>query len=296
MDKDSSGTIKLLKDILTIVIASACGAVGIYIFTKSAHFAPVGGDGIAQMLSEVTPISFYYWQLIINIPLIILGFIFLKKKYIFYTLGYILLSSLFIFIFDITKCPTIECENDTGLRLLCAVFAGICLGFRTGLMLRIDGSSGGMDIPSSIYVKKNPGKSAEIVIGILSLLVAACSYFLYHDFIAILLSVIEMVGLMLFSGIAQRQSLGVLEFKIVTKNPEDVRKLVINKFRHGVTIVDSQGGFTKNKEVIMFTVIRRRELSNFLTELGKIPHTFAYYSDVDGVSGNFRYRKEDKAK
>lgn len=295
MVKDNSNEIKLLKDIVTIVLSAACGAIGIYIFTKSAHFAPVGGDGIAQMLSEVTPISFYFWQLIINIPLLIIGFIFLKRKYIFYTLGYILLSSLFVFILEITKCPSIEC-TDNGLRLLCACFAGLCLGFRTGLMLRIGGSSGGMDIPSSLYCKRHPGKSPEIIIGILSLIVAACSYFLYRDFISILLSVIEMVGLMLFSGIAEKQTLGVLEFTIVTKNPEEVRELIIKKFRHGVTIVDSQGGYTKNKEVVMFTVIRRRELSNFLTEVGKVPNTFAYYSNVDGISGNFRYRKEDKAK
>lgn len=300
MNETKSKRILLIKDILTIIVASLLGAVGIHIFSKSANFAPIGGDGIAKMLSEVTVVSFYYWQLIINIPLIVIGYIFLKKKYIVYTLGYILCSSLFVFILEITNCPSIQTVSkgvsDTGLRLMCACFAGIILGVRTGFMLRIGGSSGGTDIPACLFNIKFKGKDVELVIGVLSITIALCSYFLYRDFISIMLSMVEMIALVFFCGIAQKDARNALEFKIITKHPDEVRKLTINKFRHGVTMIEGKGGFTNNNETIIFTVIGRRELSNYLEEISKIPDTFAYYSNVIGIRGNFRWRREDKAK
>jgi len=296
MNEKKSKRILLVKDIATIIIASMLGAIGIHIFSKNANFAPIGGDGIAKMLSEVTVISFYFWQLIINIPLIIIGYIFLKKKYILYTLGYILCSSLFVFILEIAKCPSITTGNDTGLRLMCACFAGIILGLRTGMMLRIGGSSGGTDIPACLFNKKFKGKDVEIAIAVISVIIAGCSYFRYRDFISIMLSMIEMIALVFFCGIAQKDMRNALEFKIVTKHPDLVKDLTINKFRHGVTMLEGKGGFTNNNETIIFTVIGRRELSNYLDEISKIPDTFAYYSNVVGIRGNFRWRREDKAK
>ncbi|MCQ2742091.1 MAG: YitT family protein [Bacilli bacterium] len=303
MEKASS-RIKILKDIAYIVLAAIAGAVAIHIFAKNANFAPAGCDGIAQMLSEATNLSFYIWSLIINLPLIVVGYIFLKKKYVLYTLLYIGLNALAVFILETTNCPSIpvvitvgsETITDTGMRFVCTIFTGLLLGLRTGFMLKIGASSGGVDIPACIIGKKMKGFNVEVIITGFSLVIIGSSYFLYHDFISILLSIIEMLVLTLSAAYAQKDLRHAVECKIITKHPDEVKQIIMNKFRHGVTIVEAKGGWTDKESEILFTVIGIRELSAFLNLIATIPDTFTYYNEIDGLLGNFRWRREDVAK
>ena len=88
---------------------------------------------------------------------------------------------------------------------------------------------------------------------------------------------------------------GALEFKIITKHPEEVKQIIMKNYRHGCTELKSKGGFTQSESTTILTVINIRELSGFLTKLSQIPDTFAYYTEVNGLQGNFRWRREDPA-
>lgn len=292
---ENNEIIRTVVDVALIILAAFVGAVGVTTFSNPGNFAPIGADGISLMLSQVTPLGFELWSLIINVPLLIIGFFFLKKKYLIYTLVYIGLNSLAVWLlktFNFYVMPA----TDTSLRILCAIFAGVLLGVRTGLMLRIGGSSGGIDIPACIFSNKFPGKNAEWAITLIGLVIIGCSYFLYKDLISILLSVIEMGVLYFAAEMTQKSHRNAIEFKIVTKDPEKIKEIIIYKFKHGVTLVDSKGGYTEEGSTILFTVINTRQLSMFINELKQIPNTFMYYTNVNGVQGNFRWRNEDKAK
>jgi len=292
---ENNEVVRTIVDVLFIILAAFVGAVGIYTFSNPGNFAPIGADGISLMLSQVTSLGFELWSLIINIPLLVIGFIFLKKRYLIYTLIYIGLNSLIVWLLGVVGFYVMPAA-DTALRILCAIFAGVLLGIRTGLMLRIGGSSGGIDIPACIFTNKFPGRNAEWAITLIGLIIIGCSYFLYKDFISILLSVVEMGVLYFAAEMTQKSYRNAIEFKIVTKDPEKLKEMIIYKFKHGVTLVESKGGYTEEGSTILFTVINTRQLSTFINELKKVPNTFMYYSNVNGVQGNFRWRNENKAK
>lgn len=293
---ENNEIIRTVVDVVFIILAAFVGAIGVIAFSTPGSFAPIGADGISLMLSQIVPqLGFEIWSLIINIPLLVIGFFFLKKKYLIYTLIYIGLNSLFVYLYELFNFPIMP-ASDTSLRILCAIFAGVLLGIRTGLMLRIGGSSGGIDIPACIFSNKFPGKNAEWAITLIGLLIIGSSYFLYKDFISILLSVIEMGVLYFAAEMTQKSYRNAIEFKIVTKHPEEIKEIIIYRFKHGVTLVESKGGYTEEGSTILFTVINTRQLSMFINELKKIPNTFMYYTNVNGVQGNFRWRNEDKAK
>ncbi len=65
--------------VLLTLVAAALSAFGLHIFVYPARFAPAGIDGVATMLQEITSLNAGYFSLMINIPLLIIAYFFLKK-------------------------------------------------------------------------------------------------------------------------------------------------------------------------------------------------------------------------
>ena len=87
-------------DLFFIVIASALSAIGLYVFVNPANFAPSGVDGISMMLEKITEINMGYISLAINIPLLIMAWFFISKKYVVYTTIFTIISSVMLIIVE----------------------------------------------------------------------------------------------------------------------------------------------------------------------------------------------------
>ena len=74
-----------IKNIILTIIASILSAVGLWVFVYPARFAPSGVDGIATMLYDITKINAGYFSLIINVPLLLIAWFILDRKYVVYT-------------------------------------------------------------------------------------------------------------------------------------------------------------------------------------------------------------------
>ncbi len=139
--------------IFITLVASVLSAFGLYFFVYPASFAPAGVDGIATMLQEITRISAGYFSLLINIPLLIFAWFILKRRFVIYTVVFTLVSSLLLVLFDTIGFPQYVATTD---KLISAVFSGIILGVRTGLMLKLGASTGGVDVVAAIVQKNVP--------------------------------------------------------------------------------------------------------------------------------------------
>ena len=93
-----------------------------------------------------------------------------------------------------------------------------------------------------------------------------------------------------------KDSRNAVEFKIVTKHPEEIRGEILYNLKHGATVVESKGMFTESDSAVIFSVVNLRQIPEFLNILKKYPDTFVYYTEVAGVSGNFRRRQDEEAK
>ena len=125
----------------------------------------------------------------------ILAWLFLKKRYVFYVIAFILFDSFgVIFLENInfyTFVPIgLTAREEIGYRLIASIFSGVALGICTGLMLKIGCSTGGIDIVACLVNLKKPNFNIERIISIICYTVILCSYFVYWDLTSILLSVI----------------------------------------------------------------------------------------------------------
>lgn len=87
-----------------------------------------------------------------------------------------------------------------------------------------------------------------------------------------------------------------VKFEIITKDPERLKHDIIYELKHGATLIKSKGMFTGEDSTIVVSIVNTRQILDFLKLIKKYPDTFVYYTDVTGVSGNFRWCKDEQAK
>ena len=284
---------KELLNILITLAAAAMSAFGLHIFVYPAGFAPSGIDGIATMLQELTGFNAGYFTLLFNLPLLIVAWFFLKRRYVIYTVLFTVLSSGMLVLLEAVDFYSYATATD---RLIPAIFSGIILGVRTGIMLKIGASTGGVDIAAGMIQKKLPHVNIERLISIICYAISIASYFIYRDITAILLSIVQMFVFDVFAGRMLKDHRNAVEVKIVTKNPAQIKNDIIFNLKHGATILDSRGMYTDGESSVIISVINIRQIPEFLEIMKKYPDTFTYYGELMGVKGNFRWRKDDAVK
>lgn len=278
---------------LITVVAAVMSALGLHYFVFSASFAPSGIDGVATMLRELTGVNAGIYSMLFNIPLLIVAWFFLKRRYVIYTLAFTVLSSLLLILLEAVSFPIYEGVAD---GLVAAVFSGVILGVRTGIMLRIGASTGGVDIAAGMVTMRWPHLNVERIITLICYGIILISYLVYRDVTSILLSFIQMFIFDRFAGAMLRDSRNAVEVTIVTKRPEEIRNEIIYNLKHGATVISSRGMYTDGESSMIVSVINLRQIPAFLEIIRRHPDTFAYYGELMGVYGNFRWRKDDEVK
>lgn len=275
------------------IVAALMSAFGMHYFVTSNNFAPAGLDGVATMIGHLAGVNPAYFILALNLPLLVVAWFVLKRRYVIYTVLFTVISSGAMLIFEAVGMPTFS----SGEGLMAAIFSGALFGLRTGLMLRISASSGGIDIIAGMINKKYPYRNIENVITAICYFIIAVSYFVYdRNVMSILLSVVQMFVFERASGVMLRENRNAVEVKIITKNPEEIRDDIIYNLKHGATVVESYGMYTEEPSFMIISIINIRQIPELFEILKKYPNTFAYYDNVDGVRGNFRWKNTDIAK
>lgn len=283
---------KEVVNVLLTVVASVVSALGLHIFVFGNSFAPSGIDGIATMLQEITKINAGIFTFVLNLPLLIAAWFILKRNYVIYTILFTVLASLWVYILGEMHFYQYVVETD---KVIVAIFSGLLLGARTGIMLRIGASSGGIDIIACI-VQNKFNRDVEKVISFVCYIIIGISYFVYRDLTCILLSVVQMFVFEKTVAFILKDTRNAVKFEIITKDPEKLKDEIIYELKHGATIIRSKGMFTDDESTMVVTIVNVRQVPEFLSFLKKRPDIFVYYTDVTGVNGNFRWRKDEKAK
>ena len=285
-----------VKNVAIIVVFSIIVALGLHIFVYNADFAPSGVDGIATILQYVTNINAGYFTFLINLPLLIIAWFVLKKRYVIYTIIYTVIISATLRVLPLLNVYQYDCSLPNHSHLISAIFAGIFQG-ATGIFLKIGGSSGGVDIVGCLIQKKFPHKDVEKIIAYLSYAVVAVSFFVYDNSInSVCLSIIEIFICEKVTGAILRDRRNAVKFEVITNtaSAKEIKQYIIFNLRHGATLLQGQGAFSEEDKAVIVCLVSYREIAEFLRIIKKFPDTFVYYSDVMGVYGNFAFDANDE--
>ena len=280
-------------DILMILAAAVLAGIGLHVFVNAAHFAPSGIDGVAMMVQELFEINMGYVTLAFNIPLLIVAWFFINKKYVLYTALYSFSSSAVLILMESFDFY----QYIPGNNLWISVFAsGIVLGLRTAIMIKCGGSSGGVDIIACIIQRRRPYLNIENLISLFCYIIIGLSFFVYGNLESVLMSVGQMLIFNMAMNAMLKTTRNAVEVRIITSRPDDFRTDILENLKHGATVLDCKGMFTGDEKKTIVTIINIRQMNELIKLARKYPDSFMYFSEVSGVWGNFRWNKSDVAK
>ena len=127
------------------VVGSILFAIGVYTFAKSADFAPGGVSGLALICNYLWDLPIGTMTLIINIPIIIISYKVVGRKFLLKSFKTMVISTLFLdLVFPLTPLYT-------GNSFLAAIFSGVFMGAGLALIYMRGSSTGGTDFDAVLY-------------------------------------------------------------------------------------------------------------------------------------------------
>ena len=158
---------ELVLDISYDIVGSVLYALGIYTFAKTADFAPGGLSGLALIMNHLWRFPIGITTLALNIPLIILSFKLVGRRFMFKSARTMIVCTIFLdLIFPYTK-------PYTGEPFMAALFSGVCLGAALALFYMRGSSSGGTDFLTMSIKAIKPHLSIGFVTMILIITIKA---------------------------------------------------------------------------------------------------------------------------
>lgn len=275
--KDVKPFLNVLWNLLLISVGSVMCAAAIKGVIIPKEFLTGGVTGLALLghyLLPSLPVGIIY--LILNIPLFVVGWLFVGRRFFFYSLAGVVIFSMAL----ILPYKVLPLQD----MILAALAAGIISGVGSGIILKSLGSAGGLDILSIILFKKYSMRPGTIVLAFNALLMTAAALYIPLDkvlYTLIFMFVTSYFVNLVVTGLSQRKAI-----MIISPQWKAISREIMDKLQRGVTVVRGEGGYTGNEIHILYSVITFGELSRFKEVIKKIdPEAFVVVTETLEVMG-----------
>jgi uncharacterized membrane-anchored protein YitT (DUF2179 family) len=274
-------TVGLTKQVLwnlgLITLGSVLCAVAINGILIPHEFFSGGFTGVALVIHYLVPsLSVGVLYFILNIPLYVLGWMFVGRRFFLYSI-----AGLFIFSAALAWPYVPLPVHD---QIPSAILAGIIIGIGSGIILRSLGSAGGLDILSIILMKRFSIRLGSSILAFNALVLAAGAVLFSPEralYTLVYLYVNSSMVNLVVSGLSQRKAV-----YIISPQWEKISRDIQDKIQRGVTIIRGRGGYTGADEQILYTVITFRELAPLKRLISDIDHdAFVVVTDTLEVMG-----------
>ena len=274
-----------MKQHLQLLIYTHLGntklAFALCAFIVPQDFMLGGSSGIALSVQCFAPIRLSVISAITNIILFSLGWGFLGWKFAANSLLSTIVYPIIMGIMEISPVGTLFVGED---KLICALYCSLLIGMGVGLVVRVGGSTGGMDIPPCILQKYKGipvGKSLMFFDGAIILaqvLLKGTDGILYSLLILVLTSAV--VDRTIVSGEATVQII------IISPEFERIRHEILDNINCGVTMIDMETGMTGEQRQAILSVVYAKKYPEIRDAALKIDkNAFIIASDVKNVNG-----------
>jgi uncharacterized membrane-anchored protein YitT (DUF2179 family) len=284
-----------LKVYALITVGAGITALAINIFLVPYKIAPGGLSGLSIVLfylsNEKLPVG--ATMLAINVPLFLLGYRYIGKRFFFRTLyGTIILSVIIdlteTYMFDLAKRLLIDGDSTSHTPdiLLYSIIGGFLSGIGLGIVLKMDATTGGTELAAKLLNKPLKNMTiGQILLWIDALIIL----FAIIAFNSVLIGLYSFVSLFITTKIIDAMVAG-LDYSrailIISDHQDQISKRLLVELDRGVTELKGRGVYSgKDKNVLLCVVARTQiqQLKEIVQELDK--NAFMILADVKEVLG-----------
>ncbi|MBO5070937.1 MAG: YitT family protein [Roseburia sp.] len=262
MFKNGGKLIRTLEEYGVLTVATLILVVGVYVFKFPNNFSFGGVTGIAVVLSAVLPVSPGTITFIINMALLVIGFVCLGTSFGIKTVYVSVLMSVGLSAAEVLFPMEAALTNEPVLELIYAI---VLPAFSSAILFNIGASGGGTDIIAMIlkkYTKLNIGAALFLVdMGIVA---ASCMVFDAQT------GLFSLCGLLAKSLVVDNviESINLCKyFTIICNEPKPICEFITGKLGRSATVYKAEGAYEHNQKTVIITIMKRSqavELRNFI--------------------------------
>lgn len=261
----NKGKIKrVLEEYVVLTVATLILVVGVYLFKFPNNFSFGGVTGVAVVLSALIPATPGDITFIINMVLLVIGFIFLGRSFGVRTVYVSVLMSAGLSLAELWFPMEHALTTEPVLEL---IFAIVLPAFSSAILFNIGASGGGTDIIAMIlkkYTKLNIGAALFLVD--LGIVVAACLVFDAQT------GLFSLCGLLAKSLVVDNviESINLCKyFTIICNDPQPICDFITQKLNRSATVYQAEGAYEHNQKSVIIAIMKRSqavELRNYIRE------------------------------
>ena len=251
-----------IYEYIMFTVAAAVMVVGIYFFKFPNHFSFGGVSGLSIVLAELLPRTPGNINLIINLCLLVIGFMVFGKEFGVKTTYITLLVSFGPSVLEKIHPMDGPLTDQPVLELL---FAVALPAFASAVFFNLGASSGGTDIVAMI-LKKYTKVDIGTALFMSDVVIVGCACFIFN----IQTGLFSLVGLLAKSLVVDEtiENINLAKyFTIICNDPGPIVNFIMNDLGKGATVYKAEGAYGHQEKTVILTILKRQqavELKNYI--------------------------------
>ena len=268
-----------IKEFAIITVGTAIVAAAVFFFMLPSHVSVGSGAALAMVLSNFIPLPVSVITLIMNVFLLIIGFILVGPEFGAKTVYCAILMPLIMGVFEQIFPDFQSITQDPLLDVICYI---LVVGVGLSILFSHNASSGGLDIVAKImnkYLKMDLGKAMSY-----SGMAVALSSALCYDSKTVVLSLLGTY----FGGILVDNFIFGINIKrrvcVISKELDTIVDFVLHTLHSGATLDEIIGAYDRTPKLEMVTIVDKHEYKLLMDYIRKVdPKAFVTVYSVSDM-------------
>ncbi len=267
-----------------IIIGTALLAAAIQCIFDPTGLITGGFSGLSIIIKYISEsvipggIPLWLTNIVLNIPVFVLAYIYMGKKFVGRTLFGTIMVSVWLYLIPVVELA----EGD---YLLAAIFGGVISGAGIGLVLRANATTGGTDMVASLIRRKFRHYTVAQIMQVIDGMIVLVGLYVFGIRPTLYAVVAIFVATKVSDAIVEGFHYSKAAY-IITNHHEEIAKVLMTEVNRGVTGLEAQGMYTNEKKCVLYCVVSKKQIV-MLKELviAIDPNAFVIVSDVHEVLG-----------
>lgn len=270
---------KTIEEFAIITVGTIIVAIAVFFFMLPSHVSVGSGAALAMVLSNFIPLSVSTITLIMNVGLLIIGFLLIGPEFGAKTVYCSILMPLVMGVFEKIFPNFQSITQDPLLDVICYI---LVVGVGLAILFSRNASSGGLDIVAKImnkYLKMDLGQAMST-----SGIIVALSSALCYDSKTVVLSLLGTY----FGGMVVDHFIFGINIKrrvcVISNNLEPIIDFVLHELHSGATLNEIIGAYDRTPRMEMVTIVDKNEYKKLMDYVRKIdPKAFVTVYSVSDM-------------
>ncbi len=269
----------MLSECFILLLGGILFGASVNLFFLPGEIVLGGVTGVATTVNILTGLPVGFMIILINLPLLLCGWIFLGHGFVLRTLAGVAVTGIAS---DILTFLPISVSDP----LLCAILGGVTMGVGCGLMFSRDYTTGGTDIIVWLIRRRTRLLSTGVLITVIDSAVVLGSAVALRSSEGIFYSVVALFFFTVSLDYVMRGSeRGKLAF-IFSDKSEEICSLISEELERGVSLLYGRGWYSEKDRTAVVCAIRKNEVRRLSLLIEKAdPSAFVVFTDASEIRG-----------